>query len=284
MTDRNLLQAMGHIDPVLIAEASPDVPYKKKTTQAWVKWGAVAACFCLILATFFITIPHLLPDNNQGSNNHIAMLFTEAKVIEVYSSRSVLVEITAENIYGADTEKNLFAIGDLVRANFNEEIVLHFVPGDIVIIGRGDTASVDHSQTPYVAPCNSINIKAKEDYRSIRVGVENGEGAEQAGLAFVNRVYGEHFANLPEDNAYKIADYRLIDYAATEISDNSITGEFTFAIKTADASLYAEQYPISGTGELEGWIILQKRFTLEYRNTPYWHCVKLESIPASEIE
>ena len=284
MTQKNLLDAMGRIDAKLITEAAPDTPYRENRNKTWVKWGAIAACFCLILAAFFMTIPHLLPDNNHGSNNHIAMLFTEAKVIEVYSSRSVLVEITAENIYDADTEKNLFAIGDLVRADFNEEIVLHFVPGDIVVIGRGDTASVDHSQTPYVAPCNSINIKAKEDYRSIRVGVENGEGAEQAGLAFVNRVYGEHFANLPEDNAYKIADYRLIRYTATEINDNSITGEFTFAIKTADVSLYAEQYPTSRTGELEGWIILQKRFILEYRNITYWHCIKLESMPVSEIE
>jgi hypothetical protein len=57
MTDRNLLQAMGRIDPVLIAEASPDVPYKKKTTQAWVKWGAVAACFILIASTIMLLLP-----------------------------------------------------------------------------------------------------------------------------------------------------------------------------------------------------------------------------------
>ena len=54
MTDRNLLQAMGHIDPVLIAEASPDVPYKKKTTQAWVKWAAVAASFVLAIAVCIV--------------------------------------------------------------------------------------------------------------------------------------------------------------------------------------------------------------------------------------
>ena len=56
MTDRNLLQAMGHIDPVLIAEASPDVPYKKKTTQAWVKWGTMAACLALILSTIIVAL------------------------------------------------------------------------------------------------------------------------------------------------------------------------------------------------------------------------------------
>ena len=33
MTDKNLLQAMGNIDPELIAEASPDVPYKTKASN-----------------------------------------------------------------------------------------------------------------------------------------------------------------------------------------------------------------------------------------------------------
>lgn len=51
------------------------------------------------------------------------MLFTEAKVIEVYSPQSVLVKIVEENIYNADTEENLFLVGDIVQADFNEEIV-----------------------------------------------------------------------------------------------------------------------------------------------------------------
>ena len=49
MTDKNLLLAMGHIDPKLIAEASPDVPYKKKARNKWVKWGAMAACLIFLL-------------------------------------------------------------------------------------------------------------------------------------------------------------------------------------------------------------------------------------------
>ncbi len=63
MTDRNLLQAMGHIDPKLIADAAPDVPQKKSANKTWVRLGAVAACFCLILAGVFAAFQTGLFDN-----------------------------------------------------------------------------------------------------------------------------------------------------------------------------------------------------------------------------
>lgn len=57
MTNTNLLQAMGRIDPKLIADAAPDVPRKKSTNKTWVKWASLAACLCLILVgsiTYFM--------------------------------------------------------------------------------------------------------------------------------------------------------------------------------------------------------------------------------------
>ncbi len=50
MTNTNLLQAMGHIDPKLIADASPDAVIKKSANKSWVKWTSLAAAFCLIAA------------------------------------------------------------------------------------------------------------------------------------------------------------------------------------------------------------------------------------------
>lgn len=129
--------------------------------HGWIKWASIAACLCLIVGGVFLYHQNIGDDSN--GNNNIAMLFTEAKVIEVYSPRSVLVEIVEENIYNANTEENLFLVGDIVQADFNEEIVLQFTAGDIVIIGRGNTAKVDYSQKPYIAQCNSIRIKAEED-------------------------------------------------------------------------------------------------------------------------
>ena len=50
MTNKNLLQAMGRIDPKLIADAAPDVTQKKPAKKTWVKWASLAACFCLVFA------------------------------------------------------------------------------------------------------------------------------------------------------------------------------------------------------------------------------------------
>lgn len=51
MTDLNLLQAMGRIDPKLIAEAAPDIPRRKNTNRMWLKWGAVAACLVFLISS-----------------------------------------------------------------------------------------------------------------------------------------------------------------------------------------------------------------------------------------
>ena len=52
MTDRNILDAFGGISPDLIEEAAPHGGQKERDGRVWVKWGAVAACFTLVLAIF----------------------------------------------------------------------------------------------------------------------------------------------------------------------------------------------------------------------------------------
>lgn len=64
MNDKNLLDAMGNIDPQLIMGAAPDVKQKKPAGAAWVKWVAIAACFCLIVSAV-IVIPLLRKDNHM---------------------------------------------------------------------------------------------------------------------------------------------------------------------------------------------------------------------------
>lgn len=94
--------------------------------------------------------------------------------------------------------------------------------------------------------------------------MEDGEGAETAGLVFAEDVYGSFLANLPENNNYRITDYKMLDYSLLESTVNSVTGEFSFAVKAVDEAYYTRQYAVSGTGEYEGWLILRKCFTLEY--------------------
>ena len=51
MKNERLLDALGKMDEDLIAEAAPGKkPPKKAKTVTWVKWGAVAACLCLVVA------------------------------------------------------------------------------------------------------------------------------------------------------------------------------------------------------------------------------------------
>jgi hypothetical protein len=72
MTDRNLLQAMGRIAPELIADAAPDAPQKKSANKTWVRWGAVAACFCLIITATIIMIPYLNRDDSGTQSPDIS--------------------------------------------------------------------------------------------------------------------------------------------------------------------------------------------------------------------
>lgn len=48
MKNEKLLMAMGNIDDALISGAVNDTKAKKK--NAWLKWGAVAACLCVVVA------------------------------------------------------------------------------------------------------------------------------------------------------------------------------------------------------------------------------------------
>lgn len=72
MTNTNLLQAMGRIDPKLIADAAPDVAQKKSVNKTWVKWASLAACLCLIVTASVMIIPNFL--NNQMENADLLTL------------------------------------------------------------------------------------------------------------------------------------------------------------------------------------------------------------------
>ena len=63
-----------------------------------------------------------------------------------------------------------------------------------------------------------------------------------------------------------------------------MSGEFTFAVKATDAERYTGEYTLNGTGDLEGWSILRRSFTLEHHNGPYWECIELKDIPISNGE
>ena len=55
MSDPKMAKAMGYIDDALVSGA---VEYKRaKKKNAWIKWGAVAACLCLVAGAAIIWSP-----------------------------------------------------------------------------------------------------------------------------------------------------------------------------------------------------------------------------------
>ena len=55
MKKERLLDAFGQIDEEFIEEADPEKKKKakkKSNKNTWVKWGAMAACLCLIVGVF----------------------------------------------------------------------------------------------------------------------------------------------------------------------------------------------------------------------------------------
>lgn len=100
MTNKNLLQAMGHIDPKLIADAAPDVPQKKSTNKTWVKWASLAACFAVAI---IIAIPFI---NNPGIENpgeYKAYIFSSYEEFATVVPDMQIIE-NLENMDGVDVK------------------------------------------------------------------------------------------------------------------------------------------------------------------------------------
>jgi len=83
-TDR-FTAAMGYIDDDLISDAVTYMP-KKKSPVRWMKWVAVAACFCLIVG---LSAPGLFKDPSVGGLESNTII-TDAKPEEAESEFGVL--------------------------------------------------------------------------------------------------------------------------------------------------------------------------------------------------
>ena len=83
-TDR-FTAAMGYIDDDLISDAVTYIP-KKKSPVRWIRWVAVAACFCLIVG---LSAPGLFKDPSVGGLESNTII-TDAKSEEAESEFGVL--------------------------------------------------------------------------------------------------------------------------------------------------------------------------------------------------
>ncbi len=106
MNDKNLLDAMGNIDLKLIMGAAPDAKQKKPAGAAWVKWVAIAACFCLVLSAV-VVVPMLLDGNPEISPEECESESTEAPDIPSIPIENVQTPSSAPQYYGSEVSADL---------------------------------------------------------------------------------------------------------------------------------------------------------------------------------
>ena len=66
MTTKKFSNALGKIEESYVDEALNYVA--KKKSNAWLKWGAIAACFCLIIVGVISIYPNFLPKRPASMN------------------------------------------------------------------------------------------------------------------------------------------------------------------------------------------------------------------------
>lgn len=65
MNSKKLSEAISGVNDKYYEEAANYQPKQKK--RPWVKWGAIAACLCLVIVGSFL-VPHILEDDNNNPN------------------------------------------------------------------------------------------------------------------------------------------------------------------------------------------------------------------------
>ncbi len=119
MKEKRLLKAMGKVDEKYIEEASPAQQSKR---PRWLKWGAVAACLCLVIAVGLI-VPKLMnpADDEMGSS------FTADAAPMVYVNDTLYKQSTAQISY-AELNEEFVYLGEIESEVTNDQSISDGVP------------------------------------------------------------------------------------------------------------------------------------------------------------
>ena len=150
MNAKKFSDAMGELDSKYIDEA---LNYKKKAKKpVWIKWGAMAACLCLIVAGAF-TLPHFIgndipstPPDVEENAYGFTMEGSDVLYLPISFSQRKTFGLIDENVTGL-TDENTYQItdddlggimgivGDSQDESIIGETVYHFIkfPSDDVI-------------------------------------------------------------------------------------------------------------------------------------------------------
>lgn len=148
MKKGNAFRSMEHIDSTLIEEAEAYKAAKKK--NAWGKWGAMAACLCLVTAGAFFGIrshgePHTAPNPNMVQVVNPIVTVESVEEMERYLDYSVPVldkEVEAYSVLVVDSYPKMAQIRYADGSSFR----MQYGSGDISGIYGGsleETKDVD---------------------------------------------------------------------------------------------------------------------------------------------
>lgn len=127
MTNTNLLRAMEHIDPKLIADAAPDIKRNKAAKKAWIKWISLAACFCLV---FFCALT--INNNIHHKSEKPSVSIFEGEVIAIIDHHQCIVEVTVGDQNLLEGVTAYIAYEKIVYSSetYNEDLII----GNTVVI------------------------------------------------------------------------------------------------------------------------------------------------------
>lgn len=137
MTNEKLYEVLGDINEKHVKEAGE---YRKTKKPVWLKWGAVAACLCLVVG---LAIPVLTPKGGPGQSDHLRPL----NVMEYNGAYYESVDMTDKEVldtYNLPHEITADMVGISLGAGLDhdgkptEQTLHQYVPyADIVTITTG---------------------------------------------------------------------------------------------------------------------------------------------------
>lgn len=159
MRKEELFNIIGEVDEQKVVAAGMAMTSKKKSRPVWLKWGAIAACLCLVVIGAFVA-PNLIEDQNveqpmgQGFFNAVILEIENEKVIvECTESLQGIIPVGGKVQISTDTVSSEavpeLEIGDNVRVLYLGKVT----DGDLLVLEN--TISIfllDEKGEPIVEP------------------------------------------------------------------------------------------------------------------------------------
>lgn len=140
MKKEELFHIIGEVDEQKAAAAGTAMAAKKKSRPAWLKWGAVAACLCLVICAF--AMPRLFEKpNNSASGDLSPMVYVNDTLYRITGKQPDLTGKESQLVY-LGTISSKVSSSQYPKENFqaNDDIVgsaVYQCGADVVVERNG---------------------------------------------------------------------------------------------------------------------------------------------------